>query len=160
MLCIFLLISQFGFSQADLTQTASRIVHFIERNLKIEENSNNEPVYDFFVYDISIDSSGKISSMHTLIWDSISCIKRVNELADSIKVNYSFHKPRCYKFFVPVLVVSEKGQENQRKDLEALAETIKFFGLFKGQQKNGVYVTRLATVMVLANSGKNDLIKE
>lgn len=67
----YILFTEFSYSQNQFEPNVNKIIHLIERNIKVNEINKNDSRIEFFIYDISINQNGNILEVHTLILDSL-----------------------------------------------------------------------------------------
>lgn len=146
LLFVFFLLNQTLFAQKDFQVKVNKLIGYIERNIHISENLSDSNVIDFFVYDISIDSSGAISSVHTLILDSIKQATQIFKLAKSIRNNFFFNKPIYSKLLIPVQVNYSTDDELISKRDITILETIRLFEDFPRYDIRNTFITRIVSI--------------
>lgn len=146
LLFVFFLLNQTLFAQNDFEVKVNKLIGYIERNIHISENLSDSNVVDFFVYDISIDSNGAISSVHTLILDSIRQVAQIFKLAKSIRNNFFFNKPIYSKLLIPVQVNYNTDDELiSERDITILG-TIRLFENFPRCDIRNTFITRIVSI--------------
>jgi hypothetical protein len=140
------LLNQTLFAQNDFEVKVNKLIGYIKRNIHTSENLSDSNVIDFFVYDISIDSNGAISSVHTLILDSIKQATQIFKLAKSIKNNFFFNKPIYSKLLIPVQVNYNTDDELISKRDITILGTIKLFEDFPRYDIRNTFITRVVSI--------------
>ena len=148
---IISLLFLFNHSQAQKPsdKNAANIVKYIERNLDVNDFVGDSTGCDFFIYDISVDKKGFIESIHTIIMDSIKSSAKVFNIANNIKSTFHFSLTNYKKVYIPVVIVYEGEKGVLQKNSKSVLETFNLFMLLSKVKKEGVLISKAASVHIL-----------
>lgn len=141
-LFLFFIIAKNSFAQKDFEAKVNKVLGYIERSLDLNEKKIEGNRIDFFVYDISIDSSGSILNIHSLIMDSLSSLSKVLIVADSIKQKFHFSDPHYSKLLIPVLIIYSNDNEVISNNTMTILETMKIFETLSKCKIKNTFITR------------------
>ncbi len=138
-------------AQNQFEREVSKAVKYLERNLSVDNRDTAARDIEFFIYDISCDSNGKVMSVHLLIMDSLTSAAKARMIGNEIMKNFNFGKSNFKKLMIPVMVI-QKNQEDETDRLqEPLLETIAFYDQLARKKTGKVYVSRKAVIAQYAH---------
>lgn len=141
-------------AQTIIEREVAKAVKYVERNLSATDKEVAVSDVEFFVYDISCDSSGNVLSVQLLVLDTLTSRYNAKIVGDKIKLKYKFGPTGYKKIYLPVLIINT-GIEVQNTEISAtVAETASFFEKLSSLKLESVFIARQAVIMSMANKKK------
>ncbi len=144
---LLLLSYQSAFSQKVFDAEAFKLVHHIVRNLSPDDKERTGCDFEYFVYDITIDTSGAVTAVHLLLVDSLYNLAQAKALAGDIKAKFKFSKSNYRKLLVPVFIVHSDADDAFTTDENAVLETIGIFKKLFRKNNGSTYITQSADII-------------
>jgi len=141
--------------QPAASSDVQKLVRQIERQLGVSDKLKTNGTSELFFYDLSLDLEGNISTIHVLLFDSLTSIREVVHFGERIRKDFHFRGTKVKKVLIPVLIV-HSGREEIVSDAESSAYgTVQVLTALSRNSKT-ILISRMALVMQMQERNKKN----
>jgi hypothetical protein len=141
-------------AQTSIEKEALKISKLVVRNVTTDGRKPSR-LHEYYIYDINLDSSGKISSVDLLKLDSSFYTNDIKKIIPLIKKSWTPVKSSIVKVMIPVLIINNDQANEEPEHNMSVAEIATFFeNLFKGQNSSKVFVSRMSIIESISSANR------
>ncbi|MBL7741344.1 MAG: hypothetical protein JNK14_19120 [Chitinophagaceae bacterium] len=141
-------------AQSGIEKETAKAIRLIERNLTTDER-NPSRSYEYFIYNIQLDSNGSILHVDILRLDSSFYYEDVRKVIPLIRKKWSPVKSKITKILIPVLFINNNNSDNTNRDSSIPEMAIFFEAAFKKQSSPGIFVSKMSIITSYSSSKTN-----
>jgi hypothetical protein len=139
--CVFL-----SSAQVNIENQAAKIITLVERNVTTDGRKPSR-LQEYFIYDINLDSNGKILNVDVLRLDSSFYTDEIKKVVPLIKKNWIAIKSPIAKVMIPVLINNNDRIDEEVEHNMSVATIAAFFmSAFKNNSDPKIFVSRMAII--------------